>query len=178
MKADAQLQADVIAELEGNPGIDAVHVVVEVKCGIVSLFGEVASMAEKLDVERVTQAVSGVMGISDDIFVMQPGLSHRSDAEIELAATDVLRWMSFAQSNPINVQAQSGWVSLTGTLDLEYQRRAALAAVSRLVGVKGVNDHILISAPPVVKTSSLAMLTSIAIAPSALLATPPLSGVA
>ena len=146
MKADAQLQADVVAELEGNPGVAAAHVFVEVKCGIVSLFGEVASIAEKLDVERVTQAVSGVMGLSDDIFVRQPGLSHRSDAEIVLAATDVLRWMSFAQSNPINVHVQGGWVSVSGTLDLEYQRLAALAAVRHLVGVKGVNDHILVGA--------------------------------
>ena len=144
MKADAQLQADVLAELQNNPDLDATKICVEVKDGVLSLSGEVETIAGKLDAERVAQAAHGVLGFSSDICVMQPALSHRTDAEIALAAENVLRWMSFAPTHPIKVDVEAGLVTLSGTLDLEYQRRAVLAAVRHLVGVTGVSDYILV----------------------------------
>ena len=172
MKADTQLQTDVLAELENSPGINANHICVDVKDGVLSLTGEIDSLAEKLAVERVAQSVSGVLAFSSDICVMQPSLSHRSDVEIALAAENVLRWMSFAPTNPIGVQVESGLITLTGELELEYQRRAAVAAVRQLVGVTGVSDHIEVHVQPTVKTSSialsLALLLSSAVMPSVL----------
>ena len=173
MKADTQLQTDVRNELQSNPGIDATHICIEAKDGLLALSGEVGTIAEKLDVERIAQAVAGVMAFSSEIFVMQPGLSQRSDAEIALAAENVLSCMSFAPTHPITVQVEDGLVTLSGALDLEYQRRAALAAVQHLVGVKGVSDQIIVNVQQPVKPSSLALslvlLFSSAVLPSAVL---------
>ncbi len=173
MKADTQLQTDVRAELQSNPGIDAAHICIEAKDGVLALSGEVETIAEKLDVERIAQAVTGVMAFSSDIFVMQPRLSPRCDAEIAIAADNVLSCMSFSPTHPITVQVEGGLVTLTGLLDLEYQRRAALAAVRQLVGVTGVRDQIIVKVQQQVKTSSLALslalLFSNAALPSAVL---------
>ena len=157
MKADTQLQTDVRAELQSNPGIDTAHICIEAKDGVLALSGEVETIAEKLDVERIAQAVTGVMAFSSDIFVMQPALSHRTDAEIALAAENVLRWMSFAPTHPISVHVEVGLVTLTGALELEYQRRAVLAAVRQLVGVTGVSDQIVVNEQQPVRTRSLAL---------------------
>jgi osmotically-inducible protein OsmY len=39
---------------------------------------------------------------------------------------------------------ESGWITLSGHVDWEYQRQAANTAVRHLLGVKGVNDEIVI----------------------------------
>ena len=144
MKADEKLQCDVLADIQSHPGLDTTHICINAKDGVLALSGEVDTLSEKLDMERIAQNALGVMAFSSNIFVMQPGLSHRSDAEITLAAENVLRWMSFALTHPIKVQVEAGLVALSGTLDLEYQRRAVLAAVRHLAGVTGVSDYILV----------------------------------
>ena len=46
MKTDIQLQQNVLAELDWDPAINAADIGVEVKGGIVTLSGHVASFAE------------------------------------------------------------------------------------------------------------------------------------
>ena len=173
MKADAQLQADVLTDLHNIVGLDTTQICVEVKDGVVSLSGEVETIAGKSDAERITQAAPGVLGFSSDICVMQPGLSNRTDAEIALAAENVLRWMSFATTHPIKVEVEAGLVTLSGELELEYQRRAVLAAVRHIVGVTGVSDYILVDVHHDANTRELvtssALLSSNAVLPRTLL---------
>ena len=52
MKTDKQIQQDVIAELKWEPSVNEAHIGVEVKDGIVTLAGHVASFAEKWNAER------------------------------------------------------------------------------------------------------------------------------
>lgn len=157
MKPDEQLQCDVLAELQNHPGLDTTHICIDAKDGVLVLSGAVDTLSEKLDLERIAQAASGVMAFSSNIFVMQPGLSHRSDKDIALAAENVLRWMSFAPTHPIQVEVQSGIVTLTGKLELDYQRRAALGAVRHLVGVSGICDRIVVDVQQAVKAHPLAL---------------------
>jgi osmotically-inducible protein OsmY len=140
MKTDTQLQTDVLAELRWDPSVNAAQIGVEATNGVVTLTGEVTTFSEKWDVERIAQRVSGVTAMVIDIDVMLPGLSVRSDADIARAADNVLQWMTFASSNPIKVIVEDGWITLSGNMDWEYQRQAALGAVRYLLGVKGVSD--------------------------------------
>ena len=144
MKSDAQLQADVLAELHWDPSVNAAQISVEVKNGVVALSGEVSTFAEKWELERIAQRVSGVLAMSIDIEVMLPSLVHHSDTDIARAAENVLQWMTFSPSHPIKVMVEGGWVTLSGHVDWEYQRQAAHGAVRHLMGVKGVSDEIVI----------------------------------
>ncbi len=144
MKTDAQLQQDVIAELNWEPSVNAAQIGVGVKDGIVTLAGHVDSYAEKYDAERAAQRVSGVKALAVEIDVRLPGLSKRTDADIARSAENVLEWMANLPKSAIKVKVENGWITLSGEVDWEYQRRAAANAVRYLIGVTGVSDQVLI----------------------------------
>ena len=144
MKTDTQLQQDVIAELNWEPSIDAGEIGVEVKDGIVTLAGHVGTFAEKWDAERAAQRVSGVKALAVEIEVKLFGERARTDADIARAVENVLDWTTFYPKKSIKVMVENGWLTLTGTVDWEYQRRAIANAVRYLMGVKGISDQITI----------------------------------
>ncbi len=156
MKSDAQLQQDVLAELHWEPSIDAAQIGVQVKNGVVSLSGVVATYAEKWELERIAQRVAGVLALAIEIEVMLPGVSQRSDADIARAAENVLQWMTFSPIHPIKVMVEDGWVTLSGHVDWEYQRQAAHGAIRHLMGVKGVSDEIVIKHDQISKKTPVA----------------------
>lgn len=144
MKTDAELQKDVLEELKWEPAVNAAQIGVEVRGGIVTLAGHVASYAEKWDAERAAQRVSGVMALTVEIEVRLPGLSERTDVDIARSAENVLSWTAQLPKDRIKVMVEAGWITLSGEVDWEYQRQAAAVAVRNLMGVKGVRDSIVV----------------------------------
>lgn len=144
MKTDSQIQQDVIAELKWEPSINAAEVGVEVKNGVVTLAGHVASYGEKWDAERAAQRVAGVKALAVEIDVALGGTSKRNDADIARSVENVLEWTSFLSKDPIKVMVENGWVTLSGEVLWDYQRQAAKLAVRYLMGVTGVSDQITI----------------------------------
>lgn len=145
MKTDIQVQQDVLAELKWEPSINAADIGVEVKDGIVTLAGHVTSYAEKWDAERVAQRVSGVKALAVEMDVTLPGSSKRNDVDIARAAENVMEWMTYSPKERIKIKVEGGWVTLSGEVEWEYQRRAAKYGVGQLMGVKGVSDLITIT---------------------------------
>jgi osmotically-inducible protein OsmY len=144
MKTDAQVQQDVIAELEWEPSINAAQIGVEVKDGIVTLAGHVSSYAEKWDAERAAQRVSGVKALAVEMDVKLAGSSKRNDADIARSAQDVLQWTAYLPKDSVKVMVEDGWITLSGEVDWEYQRQAAVGGVRYLMGVTGVSDQIVV----------------------------------
>lgn len=144
MKTDAQLQQDVIAELKWEPSINAAQIGVEVKDGIVTLAGHVSTYAEKRGAERAAQRVSGVKALTVEMDVKLAGSNKRTDADIAGSAKNALQWRSSLPKDSVKVMVESGWVTLSGNVDWEYQRQAAAGAVRYLTGVTGVSDQIVI----------------------------------
>ena len=144
MKTDKQVQQDVIAELSWEPSVNAAQIGVEVKDGIVTLAGHVSSYAEKYNAERAAQRVSGVKALAIEMDVKLPGASKRDDADIARSAENALQWMTYAPKDAIKVMVEKGWITLSGEVDWEYQRRAAVDGVRYLMGVLGVSDNIAI----------------------------------
>src|SRR5471032_1515720 len=64
MKTDSQLQKDVMAELAWEPSVHAAQIGVEVKDGIVTLDGHVATYTEKWNAELAAQRVTGVKALA------------------------------------------------------------------------------------------------------------------
>ena len=153
MKTDNQVQQDVIAELSWEPSVNAAQIGVEVKDGIVTLAGHVSSYAEKWNAERAAQRVSGVKALAIEMDVRLPGSSKRTDAEIARSAENVLEWTTFLPADRVKVMVENGWITLSGQVDWEYQRRAAADAVRYLLGVMGVSDDIAIK--PSVSSSAV-----------------------
>lgn len=154
MKTDTQLQSDVIAELRWEPSINSEDIGVEVKDGIVTLAGHVGSYAEKVDAERATMRVSGVKALAVEMDVRLTGSSTRTDAEIAQSVDNVLQWTTYLPQDAVKIRVESGWVTLSGEVAWEFQRQSAVSAVRYLLGVKGINDQLVIKpkvSAPVVK---------------------------
>ena len=142
MKTDTQLQQDVLAELNWEPSVNAAQIGVEVQDGLVTLAGHVNSFGEKWAAESATQRVSGVKGLAVELEVRLPGPSMRSDSDIAASAESVLDWISDLPRNAISVMVEGGWITLSGTVDWEYERQAAVAAIRSLRGVTGVSNQV------------------------------------
>lgn len=145
MKTDLEIKQDVIAEMKWEPSINAAGIGVEVTDGVVTLAGYVDSFAEKWDVEEVARRVSGVKALAIDIKVNLPGESKRADGDIARSAVNVLEWIAYVPDNSVKVLVEDGYITLTGKVDWEYQRRAAVNSIRNLMGVKGVSDQLKIT---------------------------------
>jgi osmotically-inducible protein OsmY len=142
MKDDVTLRRDVLAELEYDPSIDARKIGVAVEDGIVTLTGEVSTFAEKWNAERAVERVEGVRAIVNKIEVKIVG--DYSDADIAREAADALRWNLMVPPGKVIPKVENGYITLTGEVNYDFQRRAAEKAVRYIPGVKGVINLITI----------------------------------
>lgn len=142
MKSDAQLKKDVEAELDWEPSVNAANVGVAVKSGVVTLTGHIDTYVEKYAIERAVQRVEGVKAVAVELDVkLAPG-HVRSDAEIAAAAESSLKWHALIPFNQIKLKVEKGWVTLTGEVDWEFQRKQAEKAIRPMTGVVGVSNAI------------------------------------
>ena len=71
--SDIDLQRDVLDELKWEPSVNAAHIGVSVKDGVVTLSGHVPSYAEKYAAEKAAKRVHGVKAVANEIEVGRPG---------------------------------------------------------------------------------------------------------
>jgi len=142
---DLDLRRHVIDELEFEPSVDAANIGVAAENGIITLTGHVASYAEKFAAERAAQRVKGVRGIAQEIEVRTP-TGKKADDEIAAQAVSIITWDATIPYEVVKVKVQSGWITLTGKVDWQFQKVAAEQAVRKLSGVVGVTNLIEIRA--------------------------------
>jgi osmotically-inducible protein OsmY len=141
---DKRLEEDVASELEWEPSLDASDIGVSVADGVVTLRGNVRSYAEQFRAERVAQRVFGVTAIVNDLHVRLTSEHTRTDTEIAQAAVGALKLNTFVPAGRVAVLVANGWITLTGTVNWEYERDAAARAVRYLPGVKGVMNNVTV----------------------------------
>ncbi len=142
MPDDLTLQAMVMAELEWEPSLDAAHIGVTAKNGVVTLCGFVDSYAAKTAAERAAARVQGVKAIAEEIEVRLPSHQKHADDEIAERAVRILNWDIEVPHDRIHVKVEHGVVTLTGNVNYQFQRVAAESAVRRLGGTRGVTNLI------------------------------------
>jgi len=142
--SDSELQRDVLSELRWEPSVDAAHIGVSVKNGIVTLSGHVPSFAEKYAAERAAKRVHGVKAVANELDVKLPGSSQRTDEDIAAAAVSALKSNLAVPADKIKVTVSKGWLKLEGEVEWQYQKEAAERAVRNLIGVTGVSNLITV----------------------------------
>lgn len=138
MKTDAQLKADVLAELAWDPAVNANAIGVNARNGLVTLTGHLETLAQKHAAERAVRRVAGVRGIAVELDVKLPEQHVRSDADIAEAAIAALRWNSLVPDEHVKVEVQDARVTLTGEVDWPYQFSSAEQCIRPLTGVRAV----------------------------------------
>ena len=124
MMTDNSLQQAVLDELKWEPSVNAAHIGVTAKGGVVTLSGDVSSYTEKLAAARAARRVIGVKGVAEDIKVHY-SFSKVDDTDIAQKALQTLSWDIEVPYDKVKVEVEDGWVTLTGTVDWNYQRNAA-----------------------------------------------------
>ena len=140
---DKVLKALVEDELQFQPTVDAAHIGVSVRNGIVHLDGRVPNFAQKATVEAAVKRVKGVRGYVEDLTVQPHGDVHSDDA-IAAQVANVLDWDTLLPKDAIKVKVEAGWVTLSGDVEWAYQRIAAEGGLRRLHGVRGLTNLIVI----------------------------------
>lgn len=147
-KSDSELQRDVMAELEWEPSVDHTEIGVAVTAGVVTLSGYVKTYAEKIAAEKAARRVAGVQAIAEEIKVHFASEPKMADHEIAKRLLDMMSWTVSIPTDKVKVKVERGWVTLSGIVDWDYQRREAFRAASRVAGVAGVTNDIEVKQHP------------------------------
>ncbi|WP_180899846.1 BON domain-containing protein [Martelella soudanensis] len=152
---DNTLRQNIIDELEFEPSIDAADIGVAVENGIVTLTGHVPTYTQKTTVEAAVRRIRGVRGIAEQIEVRPRGFHITADDEIARRAVNALEWNEIVPGEKLQVTIQKGWATLTGKVEWQYERDAAMRAIKGLAGITGISNLIevvpKVSAPDVKK---------------------------
>ena len=149
MKTDSDLKNDILSELSWDPVVPEANVGVAVNDGVVTLSGHLDTYAEKVATKRAVERVAGVKAIAMEIDVVPPGIHKRSDTEIAMAAEHALGWNSAVPKDKVKIAVEKGWVTLSGEVDWNFQRRAVERMIRPLKGVVGITDNITLKALPI-----------------------------
>jgi osmotically-inducible protein OsmY len=142
MSDDTRLQQWVTDELAFEPRVDAGHIGVSVRNGVVTLSGRVNSYAEKFAAEEATRRVKGVTAVAQELEVHLPSDKKTDDAEIAERLVRMLNWDVLIPDGRITVKVEHGYVTLGGEVEWHYQRAEAEADARKLGGVKAVINDI------------------------------------
>jgi len=147
MKTDAELQRDVMNELQWEPTVKAAEIGVGVKDGVVTLSGYVDTYGEKWAAKHAVVRVFGVKAVAEELTVRLPDTVQRPDEDIAQAAANNLEWNVWLTHmiDRIEVVVENGWITLSGDVDWWYQKDAAGDTVRNLLGVRGLSNNIAIA---------------------------------
>jgi len=147
MISDQQLRRDVLDELKFEPRVNAAHIGVIAKDGVVTLSGFVAGYAEKFAAEAAARRVKGARAIAEEIEVRLPMDKKHADDEIAGRALRILQWDELVPDDRITIKVEKGMVTLSGTVDWQYQKSEAEYDIRKLSGVLGVINQLQVKSP-------------------------------
>jgi osmotically-inducible protein OsmY len=146
MSWDNDLEGAVSDELFWDPKVDNVAIAVSASDGKITLRGTVGSLREKREAKKAAQRVFGVTSVDNQLQVRLMDDLRREDAELR---GDVLQALMLDGLVPKTVDAKvkDGFVTLSGTVDWQYQRDEAEFVASNIVGALDFFDEIELTDP-------------------------------
>lgn len=147
MRQDHELQRAVIDQLDFEPSVNASHLGVAVREGVVTLSGHVPSFAERAKAEIAAGAVRGVKAVVDQIRVELPGHCEAPDEVIASRAYDRLASNAMVPLDRVHLIVKNGVVTLRGDVDWQFQREAAVHDLRLLNSVRDIHNEITIRPP-------------------------------
>jgi osmotically-inducible protein OsmY len=142
---DQELAANVIDELFWDPKITSTEAIaVSADDGAVTLRGTVGSFRQKREAQKAAERVWGVMSVDNQLNVRLLDEYRREDADLR---GDVLQALMLDSLVPTTVDAKvdDGFVTLTGTVDWQYQRDEAEFVAGNLLGVVAIENDIYLA---------------------------------
>jgi len=144
MKTNEVLQKDVQDAIKWEPLLSAAEIGVTAKDGIITLTGTVDSYSKKLEAEDAAKNVAGVQAVVEKITIQYGSTWQKSDNEIATEVLNALKGNWQIPNDAVKVKVESGWITLEGELNWNYQKEAAKKLINNLAGVIGVTNNITI----------------------------------
>ena len=141
-----ELQLSVADELFWDPKVDSEAIAVSANDGTVTLRGTVGSFRQKREAKKAAERVYGVVAVDNELEVRILNEQRRDDADLR---GDVLQALLLDSLVPSSVDAtvKDGFVTLTGSVDWQYQRAEAAFVAGNILGVVGVENDIFLESP-------------------------------
>jgi osmotically-inducible protein OsmY len=146
---DRALRSRILHALAANPRVDAAEIAV--KCsdgGHVVLRGAAVSPVKSTQAVRTAYSVPGVTDVEDQLRPRRAGLGSRADATTEAAVLNAFIADDALPADTMHVHACDGTVTLSGRVDLPYQRDEAEAVAKRVPGVQQLQNHLHVWGAP------------------------------
>jgi osmotically-inducible protein OsmY len=141
-RKDTDIQKDILDELKWEPAVKQTDIGVIVKDGAVVLTGTVPSYTDKLAAHSAAKRINGVRSIADKIEVKLPAQMAGSDEDIAQRVAQILEWNVQIPSDSIKPEVRKGIVTLSGTVDWQFQRSDAQRQIEGIKGVKSIINSI------------------------------------
>jgi osmotically-inducible protein OsmY len=141
-----ELQMNVADELFWDPKVDNEAIAVSANDGTVTLRGTVGSFRQKREAKNAAERIFGVMSVDNELEVRILNEQRRDDADLR---GDVLQALMLDSLVPGTVDAtvNDGFVTLSGSVDWQYQREEAAFIAGNILGVIGVENDIYVESP-------------------------------
>lgn len=136
---DAELTANIHAQLLHDRRLDAMNIQVTASGGHVTLRGHVPTMAQRQLAETDTQDVAGAVWITNLLSVRT---SLRPDSEIISDAGRLMAVDSVVRERQIQVRSVDGVVTLSGSVSSLYVKYRAAQVVARVPGIRVIHNQI------------------------------------
>ena len=141
-----QLEDDVRSAIARDPRIlDPIDIAVSGDGGIVTLRGNVRSFKQRRAAVEAAKEVDAVHEVVDELVVHLR--DDVWDDEVRGAAIQSLIRDTDVPAERIDVKVSAGWVTLTGTVESEFQSAAAFNDVAEIEGVGGITNEIKVVTP-------------------------------
>lgn len=138
------LQQAVRDELVADPKLDHREVAVSVtEPGVVVLRGTVGSLRQRREAAEAAKRVHGVQQVENHLEVRPLIGDRRDDAVLRGEVLQALALNGLVPEG-IDVRARDGVVTLSGTVNWNYQRVEAEATATNVPGVRGIKSELVL----------------------------------
>jgi osmotically-inducible protein OsmY len=140
---DHALEKTIAHALAVDPRVDDDTIAVEcIAGGHVVLRGSAESPAKATRALRTAAGVAGVRDVEDRLRPLRPGVGHRQDARTEAAVLRAFVGDDALPAETIHVAASDGTVTLSGSVELPYQRDEAETVAMHVPGVSQIRNDL------------------------------------
>ena len=138
-RTDSDIARTVRLTLEWDPFLPDQRIRSAVREGRVTLEGDVSTLREKEDAERVVRVLAGVLSV-DNLLTIVPT---RVDPEVlRRSIEDALELEAEREAEKISVNVEGDTVTLEGKVRTWPEKNSVLGTVSHAPGVHEVRDHL------------------------------------
>jgi osmotically-inducible protein OsmY len=125
--------------------IDLTHVRIEVVDGKVKIYGTVPSLAALNAAENDVLSVDGVKSIENLLEIVYPGCPDDvADKNLEKQILQTVKLDSSINSSAIKVRVQNGVITLTGSVDTDYEKDSLHTIIKQITSPVIIIDKLVV----------------------------------